>query len=218
MNAEGTAATRVAAEITGCLADSPGRILVGFAGPPGCGKSTLAAQVCADLGERAVLVPLDGWHLSADLTRRLGAAGRRGAPDTFDVVGFVALLRRIRAQRTSDSDSSSGSVVFAPDFRREIEEPISGAIAVDPRTPVVVVEGNYLLLDAPHWREVRGLLDLSYYVHLDPEERRRRLVRRHVEFGKTQEEATRWVMSTDERNAALIEERRLAPSRVVPGP
>lgn len=216
MTAGGTAATELAAEITGRLADSPDRIVVGFAGPPGCGKSTLAAQVCAELGERAVLVPLDGWHLSADLTRRLGAAGRRGAPDTFDVVGFVALLRRIRAQRTSDSDP--GSIVYAPDFRREIEEPISGAIAVDPRTPVVVVEGNYLLLDAPHWRDVRALLDLAYYVHLDPEERRRRLVLRHMEFGKTQAEATRWVMSSDERNAALVEERRLPPSRVVPGP
>lgn len=201
----------LAAEISAARRETGGRIIAGFAGAPGSGKSTLAEQVCAELGDEAVLIPLDGWHLSAALTRDMGASERRGAPHTFDVSGFLVLLRRIRAQ----SDFGDGPTIYAPEYRRELEEPVAGAIAVEVATPIVVVEGNYLLLDSPVWRDIHSLLDLSYYVQLDTEERRRRLVRRHVEFGKSLSEAAQWVAASDERNARLIERKLLQPSRFV---
>lgn len=201
----------LAAEITATRREAGGRIIVGFAGAPGSGKSTLAERVSAELGDLAVLIPLDGWHLSATLTRDMGASERRGAPDTFDVAGFLVLLRRIRAQ----SDFGDGPTIYAPEYRRDLEEPVAGAIAVDVSTPIVLVEGNYLLLDCPAWRDIHPLLDLSYYVQLDTEERRRRLVHRHVEFGKSSTEASQWVETSDERNARLIERNLLQPSRFI---
>lgn len=208
---ERSSVEELAGEIAATSERVGGRIMVGFAGPPGCGKSTVAAAVCAELGERAVLVPLDGWHLSARMTERIGAAQRRGAPHTFDVAGFVVLLQRIRAQGGSGQEDT----IYAPEYRREIEEPVAGAIAVEDRAPIVVIEGNYLLLDCPGWRDIRPLLDLAYYIHLDGEERRRRLVGRHVAFGRTPDEAARWVETNDEPNARLIEDNRLGPDRVV---
>lgn len=214
MTAAAASATSLAAEISSLLAERGERVIVGFAGAPGSGKSTLAAQVCRELGNQAALVPLDGWHLSSDLTAKLGAGDQRGAPHTFDVAGFIVLLRRIRAQ----SDFGDGPTIYAPDFRREIEEPVAGSIAIDVSTPVIVVEGNYLLLDCAMWREIHPLLDLSYYVHLDDEERQRRLIDRHIRFGKSPEDAKRWVLGTDERNARLIDHLRLPATRVIQGP
>ena len=214
MPVERLSVASLAAEISAARRDAGGRIIVGFAGAPGSGKSTLAEQVCAELGDQAVLVPLDGWHLSAGLTADLGASDRRGAPDTFDVTGFLVLLRRIRAQ----GDFGDGPTIYAPQYRRDLEEPVAGAVAVDVATPIVVVEGNYLLLDRPVWRDIHPLLDLSYYVRLDAEERRRRLIRRHVEFGKSTPEATAWVETSDERNARLIERELLPPNRFVSAP
>ncbi len=208
-----TSATELAAEISATQARTGRRVVVGLAGPPGCGKSTLAEAVCAELGERAVAVPLDGWHLSAEMTRRLGAADRRGAPQTFDAAGYLVLLQRIRSQGAFGDPA----VVYAPEYRREIEEPVAGAVAVDARTPIIVTEGNYLLLDRPVWRDVRALLDLSYYVELDGEERRRRLIGRHMAFGRTRDQASQWVATNDERNAHLIETECLPPTRVVRG-
>ena len=129
------------------LASAGGRAILGIAGPPGGGKSTLACAVADALGDGAVLVPMDGFHLAQDQLVRLGRRDRMGAPDTFDAAGYVALLRRLRA---------ADEVVFAPAFRREIEEPIAGAIAVPPSVTLVVTEGNYLLLEDGDWALVRA--------------------------------------------------------------
>ncbi len=137
-----------------------GRRLLGITGAPGAGKSTIAAEVVAALGEDAVLVPMDGFHLAQARLEALGLTATKGAIDTFDGGGFVHLLRRLRA---ADED-----VVHAPTFRRDLEEPIAGAIAVDRRTPLVVVEGNYLLVDEPPWDEVAGLLDETWFVDPGP--------------------------------------------------
>lgn len=211
---ESVSVATLAAEISATRREAGGRIIAGFAGPPGSGKSTLAEHVCAELGDEAVLIPLDGWHLSAGLTGSMGALQRRGAPHTFDVAGFLVLLRRIRAQ----SNFGDEPTVYAPEYRRDLEEPVAGAIAVDLATPIVLVEGNYLLLDLPVWRDIHPMLDISYYVQLDSEERQRRLIRRHVEFGKSFTEAARWVETSDERNARLIERKLLQPSRFVQAP
>src|SRR5687767_13420188 len=128
------------------LAERGTRTILGIAGPPGGGKSTVARAVVAELGDQARLVPMDGFHLAQAELVRLGRRDRMGAPDTFDAAGYAALLRRLR---------SDEPVVYTPEFRREIEEPIAGAIAVPNSVPLVVTEGNYLLL----WPEIKPLLD-----------------------------------------------------------
>jgi pantothenate kinase len=177
------------------LAAGGRRRVLGVAGPPGGGKSTLAALVADALGDAAVLVPMDGFHLSQPELVRLGRRDRMGAPDTFDAAGYIALLGRVRA---------ADEVVYAPEFRREIEEPIAGAIAIRPECPLVVTEGNYLLVDDGDWARVRPLLDEAWYVDMDEATRLEWLIARHVAFGKTPEAARAWVMRSDQANAAVV--------------
>jgi pantothenate kinase len=178
------------------LAGDGSRRVLGITGPPGGGKSTLAARIAHALGEAARVVPMDGFHLAGAELARLGRAERKGAPDTFDAAGYVALLRRLR-------DPAEG-VVYVPEFRREIEEPIAGAVAVPPEVPLVVTEGNYLLLAEGPWSAVHGLLDECWYVAPDDRARVDRLVRRHVRFGRTPEAAREWVLRSDEANARVV--------------
>jgi pantothenate kinase len=178
------------------LADDGERRLLGIAGPPGGGKSTLAAALVEALGARAVLVPMDGFHLAAAELRRLGRADRKGAPDTFDAAGYVALLRRLRARPPE--------VVYAPTFDRHLEEPVAGAVPVPPEVPLVVTEGNYLLHDGHGWAAVRGELDEVWFVDVDDALRVERLIARHVLHGRTPEAAREWVLRSDEANARLV--------------
>jgi pantothenate kinase len=182
------------------LATRGRRAILGVAGPPGGGKSTLARLVADALGDAAVLIPMDGFHLAQAELVRLGRRGRMGAPDTFDARGYVALLERLRAD--------GECVVYAPEFRRPLEEPIAGAIAVAPEVPLVVTEGNYLLLDDGDWAAVRPLLDEAWYVEMDEETRLRWLIQRHVDFGKTPDAARAWVMRSDQTNAAVVASTR----------
>ncbi len=190
---------------------SPGRRRVlGLAGAPGAGKSTLAGRLVDRLGGLAVLVPMDGFHLAGAELERLGRSDRKGAPDTFDADGYVALLRRLREQREE--------VVYAPEFRRDLEEPIAGAIPVAPDVPLVVTEGNYLLLDTPPWSGVRALLDQAWYLAPDDEARLAWLTERHIAFGRSPEAADTWARGTDERNARLVAQTRIRADLVVVPP
>ncbi|MEU2793605.1 nucleoside/nucleotide kinase family protein [Streptomyces sp. NPDC007100] len=173
------------------------RRLLGITGPPGAGKSTLAAHLVSALAGSAALVPMDGFHLAEAELRRLGRVDRKGAPDTFDAGGYAALLARLRAPVPD-------TVVYAPAFDRRIEEPVAGSIPVPPEVPLVVTEGNYLLLDGPSWERARDCLDEVWYVDLDPAERVRRLVDRHERFGKPRAHAERFVRASDEANARLV--------------
>jgi pantothenate kinase len=139
---------------------------------------------------------MDGFHLAQRELARLGRTERKGAPDTFDGAGFLALMRRLTA--------ANEPVVYAPEFRREIEEPIAGAIAVPREVPLVVVEGNYLLLDEPPWRDLAPLLAETWY--LDPDEATRiaRLVARHMAFGRDEAQAIGRALGSDQRNAEII--------------
>jgi pantothenate kinase len=186
-----------------------GRRLLGIAGAPGAGKSTLAEQLVEALGPEAVLVPMDGFHLADDELFRLGRHDRKGAIDTFDAGGFVALLRRLRA--------ADEAVVYAPLFRRDIEDAIAGSIGVAPSVPLVVTEGNYLLVDEGPWADVRGLLDEVWYVEPEEPVRLERLVARHMAFGRDLATATARALGSDQRNAELIASTRARADLVITG-
>lgn len=174
-----------------------GRVVIGIAGSPGAGKSTIAAELCDALGARAALVPMDGFHLANRVLTELGRGERKGAPDTFDVSGYVALLQRLRER--------DGETVYAPAYERSIEEPIANAIPVAAAVDIVVTEGNYLLYEAGGWERVRALLDAAWFVVLDRDIRLDRLVARHRAVGKPEAEAVAWSHGPDEANATLIE-------------
>ncbi|MFJ8792998.1 nucleoside/nucleotide kinase family protein [Streptomyces sp. NPDC102462] len=179
------------------LAGSGRRAMLGIVGAPGSGKSTLASHLAAALGpDTAVVVPMDGFHLANGELERLGRRQRKGAPDTFDAAGYVALLRRLR--------EPTGECVYAPRFHREFEEAVAGAVPVPAVTPLVITEGNYLLLDDGPWAGVKALLDETWYVATDEETRLDRLIQRHVAYGKPLAQARAWSLGTDQRNADLI--------------
>lgn len=180
------------------LASGPQRTILGITGAPGAGKSTLGERIVEALGpERAVLVPMDGFHLANAVLAARGVRDVKGAIQTFDDAGYAALLERIRHQRP-------GEIVYAPHFDRDLEEAIAGSIEVHPDVPLVVTEGNYLLADDGAWPRVRACLTECWFLDLSPEVRRERLVARHIAFGKSPEAARAWALGTDEANAALI--------------
>lgn len=190
------------------LMDSGERRLLGVVGAPGCGKSTFVDALVAALGPAAQVLPMDGYHLANTTLRSLGRADRKGAPDTFDAFGYLALLQRLHGQRPDET-------VYAPGFYREIEEPIAGSIGVDPDVRLVVTEGNYLLLEDTPWNEVSGVLDETWYLEVDQALRLKRLVARHVQFGRSQSEAEEWVARVDEANAERIAAGRHRASRIL---
>ncbi len=172
------------------------RLIVGLVGAPGAGKSTVAGELAARLD--APVVPMDGFHLPQRVLRDRSLRERMGAPETFDVNGFVALLERLR--NTPDD----AGTVRAPAFDRAVEEPVPDAIDVAASQRTVVVEGNYLLTDTHGWHRVRPLLDVVVGVVLDDATRRERLIARHVASGKSPEAAAAWVAGPDETNARAI--------------
>ena len=185
------------------------RHLLGLTGAPGAGKSTVAAQLVARLGPgTAVLVAMDGYHLAGTVLERLGRSDRKGAPDTFDDAGYAALLQRLH-------DADPAETVYAPDFRRGLSEPIGSAIAVPPEIPLVITEGNYLLLATGAWPRARALLDAVWYLAPRDDVRHERLVRRHETFGKSPQQARDWALGTDERNAELLAATAPRADRVI---
>jgi pantothenate kinase len=174
------------------------RGILGIAGPPGSGKSTLAAALSQAVAVPVVVVPMDGFHLADRELARIGRSQRKGAIDTFDADGFRHLLQRIRA--------GDGSVVYAPEFDRERELAVAGAIAVPADVRLVITEGNYLLAGGP-FEGVRQLLDECWYLEVDPQVRRHRLVERHSRY-RSRAEAEAWTDGPDRDNALLVERTR----------
>lgn len=176
-----------------------GRVILGIVGAPGSGKSTISSAIEAALGpERAVVVPMDGFHLANTQLREQGLADVKGNIATFDADGYAALLHRLAHQGADET-------VYAPYFDRWLEESIGSAIRVDPRVPLVVTEGNYLLCDGPAWQRARASLTQSWYVHVPRDLRVRWLIDRHIAHGRSTEAAREWVLRSDEANARLVE-------------
>ncbi len=168
------------------------RWVVGLAGPPGSGKSTLAARLSAELD--APIAPMDGYHLPNSVLDQRGVRSVKGSPNTFDVDAFTSMLAALRMPND----------VVLPDFDRDIDEPRPDRIRVPGDAPIVIVEGNYLLV----WPEVADLIDMIGYVVVPRGLRVQRLIARHVEFGKSPSAAREFVHDSDERNAELIEAAR----------
>jgi pantothenate kinase len=193
---------------------APSRFLLGITGPPGAGKSTLAAVVERRVNaerERgfAAVLPMDGFHLSNRELEALGLRSVKGAPETFDVDGFVRLLERVRRD--------SASTLLWPAFERETERTVPSAITIASTTRLVVIEGNYLLLDRPGWREVRPLLDEVWYVDAPRDVLRERLLARALAGGRTEAESISKVDASDLRNADLVATTKAAADRRLSG-
>jgi pantothenate kinase len=184
------------ARVRELLADGR-RKLLGLVGPPGAGKSTLAMALQQAFPAMTQVVSMDGFHLANAELRRLGRAGSKGSPDTFDSAGYAALLQRLRQQGVDE-------MVYAPEFHREIDEAVAGSVPIFPQTQLVVTEGNYLLLETGHWAGIAPLLDDVWYIDVEDALRTDRLTRRHERYGRTREDALEWVAATDEPNARLI--------------
>ena len=178
--------------------DAPERLVVGLVGAPGSGKSTIAEQLKTDLkaaGVFAGLVAMDGFHLSNAVLDELGRRNRKGAPDTFDVEGYLATLDRVRADGAPQ--------VFAPAYRRDLHESVAAGSIVS-GTGVVVSEGNYLALETRGWGAARERIDLLIHIDVPEEVLVLRLINRHEEFGKNPLAAGHWVRTVDLPNARLI--------------
>lgn len=173
------------------------RVLLGIVGAPGAGKSTLSNALMTLPGVNAAVLPMDGFHLANRSLERLERRERKGAPDTFDVDGYVALLGRVRA-------AWHRHTLYAPEFDRDLDEGIAGAIGIGPDVQLVITEGNYLLLDQYGFGQVAPLLDECWYVDIDDDARRQRLQARHQQFGMSEKAAQEWVWQTDEPNAQLV--------------
>ena len=179
-----------------------GRAVVGITGAPGAGKSTLAAELETALRRRGLLagsVPMDGFHFSNAVLDELGRHQRKGAPDTFDVDGYLAILDRVR-QAAPEGEPRE---VLAPMYRRDLHEPVAAGTRVAGRG-IVVTEGNYLALNSLGWEGARERIDLLIMVEVDEAELIRRLVARHMSFGRHRADAGHWVRAVDLPNARLV--------------
>lgn len=185
------------------------RIILGIAGAPGSGKSTFAEWIRQQFGPgQAVVVPMDGFHLGNAIIDGTPLRQRKGAMDTFDAGGYLSLLRRL-ARRDEP-------VVYAPEFRRTMDEPVAASIAVPAEVPLVITEGNYLLMEQEPWKDIRAQLDEVWFVDTPPALRLGRLVARHVSFGMDRQAAEAWAAGPDEANAVLIQATRRSADRVIP--
>ncbi|WP_193105706.1 nucleoside/nucleotide kinase family protein [Brachybacterium sp. FME24] len=186
------------------------RRMLGIAGAPGAGKSTLTELLVAALpAGSCVVVPMDGFHLADVALERLGRLERKGAPDTFDAAGYAALLQRIRTAMPQDPS------VWAPMFERELEQPIAGAIEVSSEVPLVITEGNYLLSEDGAFAQVPAMLDARWFVEVPEHLRHERLIARHERFGKPPDAAREWALGPDEANARLVGATRSRAEEII---
>ncbi len=185
------------------------RTVLGITGAPGSGKSTFAEWIRQQFEPgQAVVVPMDGFHLGNAIIDGTPLRQRKGAIDTFDAGGYLSLLRRLVRR--------DEPVVYAPEFRRTVDEPVAASIAIPADVPLLITEGNYLLTEQEPWKDIRAQLDEVWFVDTPPELRLARLVERHVSFGMERAAAEAWATGPDEANSQLIQATRPAADRVIP--
>lgn len=182
------------------------RVVVALAGAPGSGKSTvaeaLADRLNAGQGGRAAVLPMDGFHYDDLYLVPAGLRPRKGAPDTFDVGGLYHVLQRLRAR--------DEAFVAVPVFDRSLEIARAGARLIPDTVPVLIVEGNYLLLDRDPWRRLRPLFDLTVMVDVPEAVLRQRLTARWQHYALSPEQITEKLEENDLPNGRLIREESAA--------
>ncbi|HEV7310866.1 nucleoside triphosphate hydrolase [Ensifer sp.] len=187
----------IASEILKRAADAA-RFVVAIAGPPGAGKSTLAeglAEALVARGEKAAVLPMDGFHMDNAVLEEKGLLPRKGAPETFDVRAFLSTIAAVRA---NDGE------VLVPVFDRSRELAIASARIVASETRIVLVEGNYLLLDEAPWNGLEGAFDFTIFINPGVEELERRLLKRWFDHGYDEEAAKRKAFGNDIPNAHRV--------------
>ena len=187
-----------------CRQLRPGRNLVGIVGAPGAGKSTLTQKLVDYLQDvlniPSAYLPMDGFHFSNEILRQKQLLDRKGAPETFDVNGYLDLLQRLRAKVNYS--------LFAPTYSRSLHEPIAAAIEIKPDVQVIVTEGNYLAVQNGGWENVREMLDILWYLDTDVSLLRDRLIARQMAGGRSEELAVRWVNEVDSPNANMVQKTK----------
>ena len=193
--------TIIAREIAHQINSVPGtgRRLIALAGPPAAGKSTVSEALVSELGEDAALVAMDGFHFSNAILDVRGLRPRKGAPETFDLAGFKALLHRLKTEEE----------VAVPTFDRKLDTSIGSSRLIEAHHQTLVVEGNYLLLDEPGGRELAGFWDFSVFLDVPVETLKSRLIQRWLDHGFDQAGAVRKALSNDIPNALRVVENRL---------
>jgi len=184
------------------------RRLIAIAGPPASGKSTLAAALVNGLnasGGPAVLVPMDGFHLDNNILSEQGLLTRKGSPESFDALGFVNAISRLRTEPD----------VILPAFDRARDISIAGAVKVTANHRVVVVEGNYLFFNAAPWHHLDGMWDLSVYLNVPHDVLVERLVQRWLDLGLTRQEALEKARMNDLPNAERVAASRMPMDFVI---
>jgi pantothenate kinase len=179
------------------------RFVLGIAGPPGVGKSTFADGLAQRLGASAIVLPMDGFHLTNRELDARGLRNRKGAPDTYDVATFLRVLRALR----------NAGTVAAPAYSRVTHEPEPGAIEILSSHRLILVEGNYLLLDEAPWDDVRSELDEAWYLDASPETIAGRLRARHLAVGRTALEVEEKLRDVDLPNGELVKRSRSRADR-----
>ncbi len=192
-----------------------GRFVLGIAGAPGSGKSTLAQALFHELEQArpggAVVVPMDGFHLDNETLDKLNLLSLKGIPESFDALGFVNLLVKIKQANCS----ADAKLVLAPRFDRSTESSIQDAIAILPSHSLILVEGNYLLLEEEPWNQIQPLCNAVWYLDVPESVLLPRLIERHKAGGKDHAGALEKVNSTDLPNGRLVAASRYRADKIL---
>ncbi|WP_156954508.1 nucleoside triphosphate hydrolase [Paraburkholderia acidipaludis] len=187
------------------------RRLVAIAGAPGSGKSTFAQGLCADLNRRvpdvACVLAMDGFHFDDRVLEARGQRARKGAPHTFDVPGLAAMLGRLKAD--------DGSEIAVPVFDRSIEIARAGAEIIPRSARLVVVEGNYLLLDAPGWSALQSYFDVTVMLEVPRDVLAQRLLARWRGYGMDEAAIRAKLLENDLPNVDLVLSQSVSAQFVV---
>jgi len=186
------------------------RFIIGIAGGPGSGKSTFAVELKELINSKAKsdlaqIFPMDGFHRKNSELQRSGLISVKGAPETFDVEGYLLILKRIKL----------GENLKAPIYSREAHDIIDNALPIEPHHKIIITEGNYLFADLDGWCEIKDIIDLKIYIESEKEVCEKRLLERHMRGGKTEAEALEKIKKVDMENYDLIDQTKKYADEVI---